>query len=91
MIPGKRSTQIASLRKKQLEDKVLRILQQNKQGLTSLEIAVLADPRMPRNVLLELQKDGLIKRRKGLSGNGRISVLYVLNEDKAQKTSSLPQ
>jgi hypothetical protein len=88
MVPGKRSTQIAALRKKQQEENVLRILQQNKQGLTSLEIAVLADPGMPRNLLLELQKGGLIKRRKGLSGNGRISVLYVLNEEKAQKTST---
>jgi hypothetical protein len=91
MVSGKRSTQIAVLRKKQQEDKVLQILQQNRQGLTSLEIAILADPRMPKDLLLHLQKNRSIKRRKGLSGNGRVSILYVLNKEKAQKTSSLPQ
>jgi hypothetical protein len=82
MAPGKRSTQIAAIRWKQETEIVLRVLRENMQGLTALEIATLVDLRLRKNLLLQLHKEGLIKQRKGLSSKGRISVLYVLNEVK---------
>jgi hypothetical protein len=59
--------------------KVLEILAENKDGLTSLQIANLLGDRMRGSVLYRLQKEGKIKQKKAILPSGRIGLVYVLN------------
>ena len=59
--------------------KVLEILAENKDGLTSLQIANLLGDRMRGSVLYRLQKEGKIRQKKAILASGRIGLVYVLN------------
>jgi hypothetical protein len=74
----RKSTQLADARKLEMTDMVLRVLKENSKGLTALQIKTLVDVSLPRNLLAELQKKGLIKQGKSMTEEGRISVIYVL-------------
>jgi hypothetical protein len=74
----RKSTQLADARKLEMTDMVLRVLKENGRGLTALQIKTLVDVSLPRNLLAELQKKGLIKQGKSMTEEGRISVIYVL-------------
>ena len=73
-------SQIHELRKQEHVEKVLQILRESKSGLTSFEIAVRAGDRLPRTILTELQKEGRIRQKRGMTSNGRLAFLYVLNK-----------
>jgi hypothetical protein len=57
---------------------VLEILEQNKDGLTALQIVNLLGERMQSGLLSRLQKAGKIKLKKAILPNG-IGIVYVLN------------
>ena len=76
----RKSTQIADARKLEMTDMVIRVLQENRRGLTALQIKTLVDVSLPRTLLAELQKKGLIKQGKSMTDDGRISVVYVLTK-----------
>ena len=59
--------------------KVLEILSENKDGLTSLQIANLLGDRMRGSVLYRLQKEGKIRQKKAILASGRIGLVYVIN------------
>lgn len=74
-----RRTRLTLIRRNEQASKVLEILTQNRDGLTSGQIGMLAGMRLERTILLELKNEGKIRHKKGLSPDGRISLLYVLN------------
>ena len=57
---------------------MLEILEQNKDGLTALQIVNLLGERMQSGLLSRLQKAGKIKLKKAILPNG-IGIVYVLN------------
>ena len=64
------------IRRKEIADKVVGILESHKMGLTSNEIRAALDVPMPRALLHRLQKEGLITQRRGMAADGRIAWLY---------------
>jgi hypothetical protein len=58
--------------------KILEILEQNKDGLTALQIANQLGDRIQSGLLSRLQKAGKIKLKKAILAKG-IGVIYVLN------------
>lgn len=62
--------------------KVIKILEQNKDGLTSHQIATLLGERMRGGLLYRLQKEGKIEQKKAILTNGNIGFVYVLNRRK---------
>ena len=68
------------IRKNEDADRVLGVLKENKQGLTSTQVAILTGVPMHRKVLLQLRTNGKIKHRRGIATNGRISILYFLSK-----------
>jgi hypothetical protein len=80
----RRSTEIAKLNRDDLVSKVTDILQVNKGGLTSLQIMKLMQYSMPRNILSQLQKEGIIRRNRGTSIEGKVTFLYILNDRRAK-------
>ena len=87
LIVRRRGTEIAAIRKQEQTNKILQILLENKEGLTAVQIAALMGTGLPRNFLLQLQKQGLIRQKRGLGPNGRISFLYVLNKSAKDKSN----
>jgi hypothetical protein len=81
LIVKRRGTEIAAIRKQEQTNKILQILRENREGLTAVQIATLTGTGLPRDFLLQLQKQGLIKQKRGLGPNGRISFLYVLSRN----------
>ena len=77
-----RRTQLMLIRKNEQASKVLQILSQNRDGLTASQIGSLSGTRLQRTLLLDLKNEGKIRHKKGLSPDGRITLLYVLNEKK---------
>lgn len=63
-----------------MTDMIIRVLRENNKGLTALQIKTLVDVSLPRNLLAQLQKKGVIKQTKSMTADGRISVTYVLNK-----------
>jgi hypothetical protein len=61
--------------------KILEILEQNKDGLTALQIANQLGDRIQSGVLSRLQRAGKIKQKKAILAKG-IGVIYVLNTKK---------
>jgi predicted transcriptional regulator len=85
MVTMRHKSKMAEIHRQELKNNVIRILQENKDGLTSVQIAILMDDTMPRNLLTQLKKDGTIKRRKGISSDGRLAFLYSLSKDLQDK------
>lgn len=85
MVTSRRSTEIAAIRQQEQTDKVLRILRENPKGMTSAQIAKNMEAGLPRNLLLELQRKGLIRKTRGLSSEGMIAFLYLLNKGTTDK------
>jgi hypothetical protein len=77
MVTSRRSTEIAAIRQQEQTDRVLRILRENPKGMTSAQIAKNMETGLPRNLLLELQRKGLIRQTRGLSSEGKIAFLYL--------------
>ena len=61
--------------------KVLEILQQNTDGLTSLQIGILLGEGIGDSILYRLQKAGKIRQKNALLASG-IGYVYVLNTSK---------
>lgn len=85
LVPKSRISEMASRRKKEHISKILQLLQENRAGLTSVQIAILTGTRSPRGLLLELQNQGIIKQRKGIASDGRVALLYVLTKGEKVK------
>ena len=75
-----RRTQLMLIRKGEQVNKVLEMLNQNRDGLKANQIGLLSGMRLQRTILLDLKNEGKIRLRKGLSQEGRITLFYVLNE-----------
>ena len=73
-------TQQMLIRRSEIESKVLDALRENGDGLTSSQIAKLTGMRVRRDILMHLRKAGKVKTRKGISKDGSIAFLYLLNE-----------
>jgi len=58
--------------------KILEILEQNRDGLTALQIAIQLGERIQSGLLSRLQRAGKIKHKKAILAKG-IGVIYVLN------------
>lgn len=81
LITKSRISEMASRRKREHVNKIIRLLQDNRAGLTSVQIAVATGTRSPRGLLLELRNQGIIRQKKGIASDGRVSFLYVLTKD----------
>ena len=74
-----RSVFLVASKTSQQSRKVIEILGQNKDGLTSLQINNLLGDRMRRGLLLRLQNQGKIRQKKAILAGGKIGIVYVLN------------
>ena len=70
---------ISETKRNEQTKKVLEILSDNKNGLTSLQIGMLMGDRMRRDILWRLQKEGKVRQKRGILDNGKIGFVYVLN------------
>lgn len=66
----------------QQSNRVLEMLEKNKDGLTSLEITTILRDRKRSDLLFRLQKEGKIKQKKTMLSSGKIGFVYVLNASK---------
>ena len=82
MTTNRHRTKIAEIKRQEQVQKVTQILLEHKDGLTSFQIAIKMGDGLPRDLLLKMQKEGLIKQKKGISADGRLAILYVLRAAK---------
>ena len=75
------SSLIPHIPKDELANKVSGVLQDNKDGLTATQIALLTGLNVRGDLLNNLKKTGMIKTKKGISAKGRPTLLYVLNKN----------
>lgn len=80
MSSDRRAVEIARIKKQELTNKVIQLLHQNKGGLTSFQITKLVGDGIPRNFLLQLQKEGIIVQKRGISGDNKVTFIYVLTK-----------
>ena len=78
LIVKRRIIELAAIRKQEQTNKILQILHENEAGLTSVQIALRTETGLQRNLLSQLQKQGLIKQKKGYSTSGTPCYIYVL-------------
>ena len=81
MTTGYQRSKLAEIKRKEIANKVIKILHEHKEGLTSVQITILMGDGMPRDLLRQLLKEGLVKQKKGLLSDGRLAVLYALCKD----------
>jgi len=80
MAKERRAAAIAALRKQEMTNKILKILE-DKKGMTSFEIAKALNVTLPRTLLTSLQKEGLIVQRRGMTDDGKVTFFYVPNKN----------
>jgi hypothetical protein len=73
---AKSDTIVAAIKQEQTS-KVLKLLAENKNGLTSHQIDKLVGERIRRDILLNLKKEGVVRQKKGITADGTICMLYV--------------
>ena len=73
---ARRGTIVATIKQEQTI-KVLKLLAENKNGLSSQQIDKLVGERFRRDILLNLKKEGVIRQKKGMLADGTICMLYV--------------
>jgi hypothetical protein len=83
----KTGTIVAAIKQEQTS-KVLRLLAENKNGLTSHQIDKLVGERIRRDILLNLKKEGMIRQKKGMLADGTICSLYVSYAKKPPEVAS---
>ena len=81
-----RISEIASMRREEKMEEILKLLQEHAEGLTGVQIAVLTGTGPHRGYLLELKNRGLVKQRRGTGPNGRLTIIYVLNKNLRTRT-----
>ena len=73
---ARRGTIVATIKQEQTI-KVLKLLAENKNGLSSQQIDKLVGGRIRRDILLNLKKEGVIRQKKGMLADGTICMLYI--------------
>ena len=79
---GRPMSLIADTKRHEQTKRVMEILAENRNGLTSLQIANLLGDRLRRDLLSRLQKEGKIRQKRGMMADGKICFLYVLSQNK---------
>lgn len=75
-----RVSQFAASRRRRQMESIIRLLHENVAGLTAREIGHSIGVGSPRDILLLLQREGKVTKKKHLTKHGRISFVYVLSK-----------
>jgi hypothetical protein len=84
---GRPMSLVAATKRHEQTKRVVEILAENRNGLTSLQIANLLGDRLRRDLLSRLQKEGKIKQKRGMLADGKICFLYVLNQSRGNQVA----